>query len=395
MRLALVASFPVPAPQGSQRFLALQARALREAGHEVELVCYGGGDGRPAPAPVVHRTPRALAPRGWRSGLSPWRATADAGLAAALAGAAARRPFDATLAHHVEAALAARLVPRRARGPLLYVAHTLLAEELGAYLPAGLARAAGVLGRVLDAAAVRAADAVLALSPRGRARLAALARGPAACAPPPWPAETPPDAEAVRRACARHGLTPDSYAVYAGNLDRYQDLPLLDAAAARLPELPCVAVVHDPRGVRLRHVRVVVAGSPDEARHLVHGARLAVAPRRRAAGFPVKLLAYLEAALPVVALEGAAGTLAHDRCGWLLPEDATPDALAAALRRVAEDSALAARLGRGGRALLERTHAPARHAEAVIALAEDARASAMTAASARPPRVASKASRSA
>lgn len=384
MRIALVASFALPAPQGSQRFAALQADALRAAGHEVELVAYAGGDGRPL-RHRVHRTPAALAPRGWRSGLSPWRVPADAALAAALARAAARRPFDLTLGHHVEGALAARLVPRRARGPLVYVAHTLLAEELGAHLPAALRAAAPALGRAFDAAAARAADAVLAISPRGAERLAPLARGPVRCAPPPLaPAPAPPRAE-VERACARHGLAPDGFVAYAGNLDAYQDLPLLDAAAARGAGLPVVAVVHDPRGAALRHVRVAVAREPEEARALLHGARVAVAPRRRAAGFPVKLLGYLEAGLPIVALRGAAGTLAHDRSAWLLPEDAGPDALAAALRTLVGDADRARRLARGGRALLEAIHTPAAHAAAVAALAAELGASAPRAAAPQQP----------
>ena len=43
-----------------------------------------------------------------------------------------------------------------------------------------------------------------------------------------------------------------------------------------------------------------------EMRALIHAAQVHVCTRRRPSGFPVKLLNYMEAALPIVAYEGVA-----------------------------------------------------------------------------------------
>lgn len=175
--------------------------------------------------------------------------------------------------------------------------------------------------------------------------------------PPGLHPETPPDRERVRATCARAGLAPGDYAVYVGNLDAYQDLPLLDAAAAALPAIPVIAATHDARGPALPHLRVVRVATPEEARAWVHGARVALLPRRRAGGFPMKLLDFMEAALPVVAFAAVADTLESGRSGWLLPAEAGAGALAEALRTLFSDPELAARLGAGARRRLDTAHA--------------------------------------
>jgi glycosyltransferase involved in cell wall biosynthesis len=81
-----------------------------------------------------------------------------------------------------------------------------------------------------------------------------------------------------------------------------------------------------------------------------------VLPRRRPGGFPIKLLNYMEAARPIVAHREVAFGLEHGVSAWLLAPDAGPDALAAALRALAADPALAARLGAGARANLAARH---------------------------------------
>ena len=91
----------------------------------------------------------------------------------------ARARFDAVLAHNAEAALVALALRARLRLPVVYVAHTLWAEEMGDVAAAcpGVARAAGV---ALDRALARVADAVLALTEPARRALAPFARGPVA-----------------------------------------------------------------------------------------------------------------------------------------------------------------------------------------------------------------------
>lgn len=395
LELGLVGAFPFPAPRGSQRYLLEQARALRAAGAGVRVVCYGRGDGRALADLACVRAPRALSPGALRSALSPAKPAADLALLAALVRAHRERPFDALLAHNAEAALVA-LLARRALGvPVVYVAHTLWRVELESYLPARagarLRAGAARLGAALDAHCAARADGVLALSAAAERALAPHARGPLARVAPGLAADAPPGRDAIAAARARHGLTDRPYAVYAGNLDGYQDLALLDEAAARLPSVCCVAVTHDEDAARLRALggapfralRVARAATPDDARALVFGARLALLPRRHAGGFPIKLLGYLEAGLPVAAFATLADTLVHGTSAWLLEDGAGADALAGAIAALDRDAALRARLAAGARRALAEHHAWPALAARTLALVHAAGAAARAAASPR------------
>ena len=347
-RLALLGAFAFPAPLGSQRFAAEQARALRDAGAEVELIAYGAG-------------------ARWR-GLDARKLPADAALARALIAAHRASPFDAVLAHNAEAALVALAVRRRLGVPVVYVAHTLWAEELETWLPALTWPAARAAGAALDRALARTADAVLVLSEAARRALETAARGPVAQIAPGHTAEAAPAHAAVEAACKARGLACDGFALYAGNLDRYQDLEVLDAAATQPPALPVVVATHEARPARFRRLRVIEVGSVEEARLLTYGAAVALLPRRGRGGFPIKLLHYMEAGRAIVARRGVAETLVHGESAWLVPDDAGPEPFAAALERLDEDRALRDRLGAGARRALEKHHAWPPLAEATLSL---------------------------
>jgi glycosyltransferase involved in cell wall biosynthesis len=97
---------------------------------------------------------------------------------------------------------------------------------------------------------------------------------------------------------------------------------------------------------------------------------VAVAPRGRRGGFPIKLLNYMEAGRAIVARQGLADSLVHGTSAWLLPGSAPVAELAFALRRLADDAALAARLGAGARDALARLHDPALLARRTLQLIE-------------------------
>ena len=348
-RLALLGAFAFPAPLGSQRFFAEQAAALGAAGAEVERFTYA----------ATGATLRGLSPR---------KLAADRALARALLAAQRAQRFDAVLAHNAEAALAALAVRRRLAAPVVYVAHTLWAEELESWLPERLAPAARRAGAALDRALARRSDALLVLSEAARRSLAAESRGPLARIPPGLTPEPAPDAHEVDAACARLALARDGFALYAGNLDRYQRLDALDAAAGRAAGLPVVVATHEPRRARFRHLRVLEVASVAEMRRLVHGAAVALLPRRAAGGFPIKLLHYMEAGRAIVARRGVADTLVDGESAWLLADDAGPEAIAGALRALARDADLRTRLGAGARGALAKHHAWPARAEETLAL---------------------------
>ncbi len=353
MRLALVGAFAFPVPQGSQLFARDQARALVAAGATVTLFCYGNGDGPTPPGVSLVRIPRALTPRRRRAGPSLAKPIADAALAVVLARAQRANPFDVALAHNAEAALAA-LCARAATGlPVLYVAHTLLARELSSYAPAVLRSGLDRIGRGLDRALAARADGVLALSPEAAKRLGRDARGPVAVIPPGSEAGPAPQHAAIARTCARFGLEPGRFVLYAGNLDAYQELRELAEAARRLAPLPVVVATQTPEGCAPPPLRVLRLASAEEGRTLGYGAAVAVLPRRIPGGFPIKLLNYMEAGRAIVAHACVAGALEHDRSGWLLAAGATTADFAAAILALANDPERAARLGRGARSALE------------------------------------------
>ncbi len=314
------------------------------------------------------RAPRALDRTPLRAGPSLGKPVANAALLAAWVAAARRRRFDAVLAHNVEAALVALAARPFVRAPVVYVAHTLFGVELPTYGPRALAAGLRAAGRALDRGVASRAAAVVALSEAARAELARAARGPVEVIPPGLAPRPPPPAAERAAACARAGVEAGRFALYAGNLDAYQDLAELADAAARLPELPVVVATHAAEAKAPPGLRVVRVAGSDEVRALTFAAAVAVHPRRAPGGFPVKLLNYMEASRPIVARAGVADGFEHERNAVLLAPGDGPEALAGALRRLAAEPERAARLGRGARRLLEERHAWPALAEHLLAL---------------------------
>jgi glycosyltransferase involved in cell wall biosynthesis len=340
---------------------------LLNAGARVTLFCYGHGAGPPPPDLELVRTPRWLAPVPLAAGPHPGKPLADAVLLAALLAAQSRRRFDAALAHNGEAAALALMARVSTGTPVVYVAHTLLRHELPSYGPRRFAACLAGTGEALDAELARRADAVIALSHHSERTLRIPARGPVVRIPPSLPRRVAPSDAEVEAACRRHRLPRGGFVLYTGNLDPYQDLDELAAAARNVPA-PVVAATHahsaaapEPlRTLRIRHV--------DEGRRLCFGAGVLVLPRRRPGGFPMKLLNYMEAGRPIVAHRGIADGLQPGRSVWLLEPGATAADLATALRRLLDDVELAARLGREARRQLERCPAGAESAARTLSL---------------------------
>jgi glycosyltransferase involved in cell wall biosynthesis len=317
--------------------------------------------------------PRVLSPARLRSGFHIGQPVADLGLLTALTATQRRQPFDAVLAHNAEAALVA-LGARALTGvPVVYVAHTLWEEELASYLSPRFEAPARRAGAALDRWLGVRADAVLALSEAARLRLGQGRHDEIACIAPGLASEPIPEDEEIREVCARHELGRDAFVLYPGNLDGYQNLPLLDRAAQHFRAGPVVAVTHDRRGPRLPHLRVVEAGLA-EARALLFAARIVVVPRRARGGFPIKILQAMEAERPIVALRGIADTLQHDESAWLLPAAVDGRSLAQVLEALWRDPARRARLGAGAAQVLAKQHRWQDVAAATLELTRRARA---------------------
>lgn len=371
-RIALLGAFPFPAPLGSQHYCAEQARALVAAGARVTIFCYASGDGSAPERTKLVRAARALSPRAIRAGPNPAKLPADAALTATFLRDSRAEDFDAVLAHNVEAAGIALAVRALGGPPVVYVAHTLLGRELDSWVPGWFAGSARVAGACADRLFAARTDAVITLCDDAADALRPYVRGPLETSPPGHRAETPPTQEQQKHACERAGVTPGAFALYTGNVDRYQDLEVLAEAARRTPEIPVLVATHGDARFETPHVRCVRVMT-EEARALAHACMLAIVTRRRPGGFPIKLLQYMEAGRAIVAREGIADGLTHDRDAWLVPRDAGPAAFARALHALREDPARRERLGRSACARLASHHDWSALANRSLALVDEAR----------------------
>ncbi|MEM9176932.1 MAG: glycosyltransferase, partial [Myxococcota bacterium] len=338
MRLLLVGAFPYPHHQGSQVYFQEQAIALRAAGAEVVLLTYGPADDAPladldrwrALDGFVHHTiPRDARPRSAASGPSLAKPRADLALRRTLLDAIASKraegaSFDVIMTHNIEAcviALSLRRALVNARVPIVYCVHTLLRHELSAYLkpfqnnhlemdagdwnpmPGRVRRVIDGVGRRLDAFAAAQVDGWIALTQSAERVMQTRRRAPGRVIPPPLP---DPRHRFFDEPTGRR-IPSEPYFLYAGNLDGYQELPLLEAAARRLathsasPRI--VLASFDPAvaapergwapGIEPRHVT-----SEGEMQALAAQARATLVPRLAVGGFPIKLANSLAVGTP-------------------------------------------------------------------------------------------------
>lgn len=308
MRVAMALAAPFPTSQGSQVYVKGMARGLRAVGVDVHVVCYGDGEGDPG-VPVV-RIPHPPGYHRRRSGPDVVKPFLDVALAARL------RTLDVDLVHaHNYEALAAALASGK---PVVYTNHNLLAKELPTYFRRGR-RVARALGALADRELPRRADAVVAIHAQAGAALRALGCAHVEVVPPGL---EPGEFEGVtpRRA------GPGRWVVYAGNLDAYQDLDVLRAAMALLPDHRLLVVTSSP--CTWPGATVVQPRDWAEARDWIAGADVAALPRTLGGGFPIKLLNYLALGVPVVVAAGSAQGLP----GEVVVPDREVPAFAAALR---------------------------------------------------------------
>jgi glycosyltransferase involved in cell wall biosynthesis len=370
-----VAALPFPSHQGTQAAIGAMLEALVEGGGRPSLLTYAHGAPEAPPGFVHLRAPRLAVDRSLRSGPSLAKVLNDVGLAVATARHALR--FPVVVAHHVEAALAAR----GCRRPVLFVAHTALGPELPTYFAPRWGEGASHLGRGIDRLSIAGASAVAAISPMLAEALASLGHRVVHTLPIPWRVATPLSEDERAYARSELGLQPSARVVlYAGNLDGYQGLPVLLDALRDLPAVTLLIATEDPperlpelpawlaRGsARLTSLRT------EEARRRAHAAADLVAlPRRSPGGLPVKLLDALARGLPVAAVPRA---LAGHRGvpAMVAAVDDCPDALRAAIVQVLAMAREAQRaLGSEGPRYVAQHHSGAAFRRALSAAQRDA-----------------------
>jgi glycosyltransferase involved in cell wall biosynthesis len=419
MRLLLVGAFPYPQHHGSQVYFQEQAIALRSLGAEITLLTYGCGKapptkalgGGPDPAAAHWRaldgfdlrvSPKWTTPSALASGPNWQKPLADLGLAISLRRTVASHQgndaFDAILTHNAEAAWIALWGLPRPRPAIVYCVHTLLGRELSAYLkgpktnpfldlPGRFNRILPVasgfdgLGRGIDQWLARHADGWISLTQSAERVMHQNSDGPGALIPPsvpdPLSQRVVLDPKAVAR---RHGLEPGRFLLYSGNLDGYQELEILAAAAQRRSSTvdakqPLVIASHSARASAgwakaMPGVQFVQVESLAEMQALLTSARASLLTRRAEGGFPIKLVNSLAVGTPVLAFHEAEWGLEHERDSLICAKDDPVASLTAAISRLEGDDRLAAGIAAGARQGYLERHRPEPRAQQVLALIE-------------------------
>ena len=414
MRLLLVGAFPYPHHQGSQVYFQEQAIALRAAGAEVELLTYGRRDDAPPEDPerwraldgfVHHTIPRSARPRSSASGPSLAKPRADQALLRAIYDALASKAesgasFDALLTHNVEAcviSLSARVMNSQPATPIVYCVHTLMRHELSAYVKPlknsnlddsetrvmnwtrSVKRVIDGVGSGLDRFLARRADGWIALTQSASRVMRQHSNRPGAIIAPPLPDP-------------RHRFFDDDPApalpsapffLYSGNLDPYQELPLLEGAARRLATrggpLPRIVVASfDPGveapgrrwapGIEPRHVT-----SEAEMQALTAAARATIVPRLAVGGFPIKLANSLANGTPAITFHDREWGLEDGRNVRVADPRRPVEGLAEAIAELADDPERAREMGVDARTRYEAAHLPAVTADQTLGLIEEVR----------------------
>lgn len=343
IRLGLVAGCAFPAPRGSQVLIDEMAIALSRSGAEPHLIAPVERS-RFDRSYVVHASPIARPASRPTSGWLPLvvRALFDAQLLARLAAVTRRHGLSVLHAHNYEGLVAALAVRRLRRIPVVYHSHNVLADELPAYAGRAAYRAAHRFGSRCDRWLPRLADQVVTLSSDVAQYLRSSGVAPDRLSVIP-PGLDPSPFDSPLFAAAPHRVLRTRRAVFAGNLDRYQNLELLlDAwalASAHDPGIDLTLVTHAPtlavermleqRGLAGR-VRIVTAGSLVDVTRELATAALGVSPRSSWSGFPIKTLNYMASRLPTVAIAASAKGIRDGETGWVVGE-ACPAALATTL----------------------------------------------------------------
>lgn len=334
----------------------------------MHLLTYGQGSAVDGRGYAHHRVRRLPGDDSRRSGPNLAKPLLDAMLAVELARIVRRHRIDVIHAHNYEAAIAALLARAVTGAPVVYHSHNLMGDELETYFHRALVRrcAAGA-GRFLDRTIPPRADRTIALCDWSAARLreSGSPAGSLRVIPPAVEDTGALDARAEDRAAL--GLDPNEFVVgYCGNLDRYQNLPLLmeammmvaaEAPAGRRSPVRLLVATHsDPApmagsalAARLGdRLRIQVVHGHDEARRAVAASDILALPRRLGSGYPVKLLNYMSAAKAIVSA-GCGSKILRNGVDALVVADDDPAAMAHAIGRCRLEPAIGRALGDAAR----------------------------------------------
>ena len=345
LSLAMIAACPFPTRQGTQVAIKHLAQALAERGHDVHLCTYGYGEYEFPEIPhlIHHKTKKIDA--GFRSGPHPLRPAADAALGFRAGRVVKAHACDVIHVHNVEGLAIGAMLKLQTGRPLVYHAHNTMELELPTYYRNSVAQSFfGMLGRAIDHSMPRVADAVIVFDDYQKEihESFGIASEKIHVVAPGLDLAELSEAEEKSVARWRDKLGPGKWLLYAGNPDRYQNLELLAESLKRLssrdPDIKLLVLTHhspDDFSVFEPSLRERIrfegfeSAADLSAAHRV--ASLGVCPRAISTGFPIKVINYLAAGLPVVALKSSVQAILPELGESLVDNDA--EAFAKAILR--------------------------------------------------------------
>lgn len=373
LKVCVLAACPFPANHGTPGSIRELVEATAERGHEVHVVTYHIGESLPLRNVHLHRIPDWTGERKITVGPTKYRPLYDFQMVLKTLQVLRRNKVDLIHAHGYEAALVAACCHPFVRKPVVYSAHNSMGDELASYNFFRSKRMANGLAWLLDRTVPRIGDRCIPhsvnlqefLHARGLEKRteAVLNFGVNFDAMPVG------DRTALRQA---FNLADEPVILYSGVIDKFQRLDLLlEAMVHVLPRFPRAklllltnvpnaeneAVLRDhARTLGIEdNVMMMVPRSLDDGLKLLSMCDLAVVPRPKAPGFPIKLLNYLAAKRPCVMYASSCSRLSHGEHVWLASED-TPKSLGEALVQVLKDDVLRNRIAEGGHQFVRTRH---------------------------------------
>lgn len=365
MRILLLAPQPFYIDRGTPIDVDILARALSRQGHEVDLVCYPDGEDRSYTGLRVHRVEGPGFLRGTPPGFTWRKVLLDLSMVATAFGLARRHRYDVVHAGE-EAVFIAMLLERVWRIPYVFDMDSSTAQQMVEQLPI-----LGPFAPVFNWVEARAIRGALATAPVCNA-LADLARERGA-----RHVETlhdisqlrDPNREATGFLKEQLGIEGPIF-MYVGNLQPYQGVDLLlEGASVAIGRGTAVHVViagGSPENIeKYRRLsdrlgtgdRVHFLGPwpNDRLDELLAEADVLTAPRIKGVNTPMKVFPYMHTGKPVLVTDLITHNQILDSSVAVLAP-ATPRGFADAIQQLAEDPELRQRIGREGKAFIERNH---------------------------------------
>lgn len=368
--VAMVAATSFPANHGSPASIREMSQELSRRGHRVHVVTYHWKQDIPVEGITIHRTRAIGSPDAIAVGPTKERPLYDALLTWELVKTVRREELDVIHAHNYEGAMAGWIAKVLTGRPVIFNSVTNMEDELPTYRflrPEALARR---VGRVFDQLVPRMADHLTTVTYDLRDQYIAQGLSPrnVSMVPPGVHPEwfDGADGGRVRRELA---LGDAPVVIYTGVLNRFQGLEYLlkgfrtvrdSLPEARLLLMGNIVTEHQERWISTLARRlgiwdamVLAYDRPlGDLPDFLAAADVGIVPRPNSPGFPVKLLNYMSARLPVVSAAGSAKCLTDGVNGMVVP-NADGEAIGRAALELLRNSERARTLGVAGRETVE------------------------------------------